>query len=139
MTQNPQQKKLIRDIYLKKAEKKAIENHPLLSGCSSYLNLVAQSSAQNIFQRKLDLKSINIIGISHQMRCKCNGCCKWSKPALCLIHGNIFLVKRKKGYQNLLPWEKEGDKKFRYVKPQTISIYWFYLLHNYVDTSTKSK
>ena len=36
-------------------------------------------------------------------------------------------------------FEKLDIKKKLLKEPQTISIYWFYLLRNHADTSTKSK
>ena len=36
-------------------------------------------------------------------------------------------------------FEKLDIKKKLLEEPQIISIYWFYLLHNHIDTSTKSK
>ena len=53
-------------------EQRDNESHPLLSGCS----FTTQSSAQKILRWKLESESINITGICHQKRCKCNGCHK---------------------------------------------------------------
>ena len=124
MTQNPRQKKLIRDKYLKKAEKKGHWEPSTViwllflskSSCSKQC-----SNSQNILQRKLDLKSINIFGISHQNRCKCNWCCKWSKPALCLIHGKIFLVKRKERLPESSSLRKRATKNSGMSSPRLLA------------------
>ena len=49
----------------------------------------------------------------------------------------VYYEWQRHGYSNST--KKHCSRSHNLKEPQTISIYWFFLLHNHVDTSTKSK
>ena len=136
MTQNPRQKKLIRDKYLKKAEKKGhwepstviwllfLSKSSCSKQCSKYFPEEVRSQINKYYW--------NISSNEMQMQ--------WMLQMIktcTLSHPRKYISGKKERLPESSSLRERGRQKIQYVKPQTISIYWFYLLHNYVDTSTK--